>query len=460
MRGTIHPALVAGLAALCVEETDSGPLRQFSELMLRRAFRVRDKAMTAPLHQIVQVAPVDCDLHCQVFALLYNIWCLDGPVKDLVNHILADKTLKLKYWPNHVNTLCKRFNIPGIESMFKLDPPTKKAFKVFANEKIKDFYTDKLKAKIQRSSSLRLIHPDDFDFQDRKLSPLISTAYTRREIVAMKINILHLLGEYKNGQNLFRLKQRKSPSCEYCEDDLDSSEHALLRCGVVTADKAMCTQLQLLVDWLADTKSVTTETILSIVSAEFETFARWILNPLSRSNTGILKLDLSVKGICNLIRYTQEFILKAHNLRSKAKKIRDVSKRRKTQVPTWRRGRSSRKTGPGGLPSGRDVSSTFQSMKHIKSYFSSNNQNGKAATSKAEAAAMTFTEADRQRMSEGGVSYGKDAGVQLIAMMAGGHINPVVTVRTTDYGRHISSTFDFDISSLIVNVKTSTAKFL
>ena len=52
---------------------------------------------------------------------------------------------------------------------------------------------------------------------------------------------------------------------------------------------------------------------------------------------------------------------------------------------------------------------------------------------------MTLTEADRQRMAEGGVSYGEESGVQLIAMMAGSHVNPVVTVRTTDYGRHISS---------------------
>ena len=41
---------------------------------------------------------------------------------------------------------------------------------------------------------------------------------------------------------------------------------------------------------------------------------------------------------------------------------------------------------------------------------------------------MTFTKADRQRMAEGGLSYGEDSGVQLIAMMAAGHVNPVVTV--------------------------------
>ena len=89
----------------------------------------------------------------------------------------------------HVNKLCKRFVIPDVESMFALPPPSKEAFKGFANQKIKDYYSDKLKGKIQKSASMRLIHPDDFDFQSKKLSPLISTAFTRREVVAMKINI-------------------------------------------------------------------------------------------------------------------------------------------------------------------------------------------------------------------------------------------------------------------------------
>ena len=120
---------------------------------------------------------------------------------------------------------------------------------------------------------------------------------------------------------MFRLKQRVSARCEYCKDDLDSSEHALLRCGVVTADSSHQTQLRLVAEWLSKFKSVSLAEIEGIVSADTETFARWILNPLSVANTGILNLGKKFKGICILIRLTQELILISHNLRSKAKKI-------------------------------------------------------------------------------------------------------------------------------------------
>ena len=134
VKGVVKPILTAGLSALCIDNNDLEPIYRFIDKIMRRNFTVRDKAMVDPLYQILQVAPVDCDLHCQVFALLYNIWKLEGPVKDLVTHLLSDGSLKLKYWPMHVNNLCKRFVIPKIEELFGLDPPSKAAFKGFAND--------------------------------------------------------------------------------------------------------------------------------------------------------------------------------------------------------------------------------------------------------------------------------------------------------------------------------------
>ena len=91
-----------------------------------------------------------------------------------ISHLLTDRYLKLTYWPMHVNKLCRQFLIPEIEELFKISPPDKGVFKGFANDKIKNYYSGKLKSKIQRSISLRLIHPDDFDFQSKKMSPLIT----------------------------------------------------------------------------------------------------------------------------------------------------------------------------------------------------------------------------------------------------------------------------------------------
>ena len=358
-------------------------------------------------------------------------------MKDLVKHILKDKTLKQKYWPNHVNNLCRRFYLPEIQDMFKHDAPTKAAFKKFANDKIKGYYSEKLKAKIQVSSSLRFIHPDDFDFQDKKISPLISTAYTRREVVAMKLNVLHLIGEYKCSENLFRLKLKDSKKCDYCEDDCDSSEHALIKCGAVSADGGHQKQLQLVIEWLSKHKSIPVEQIKFTVSAEFETFARWLINPLSVSNTGIFKLEKNFKGVCLLIKITQELILVSHNLRCKARKLRNVKARRTFKTKT--RKQPGGKNGSGGLSLGRNLHQVASGKNSIKSYFSSNTNYGKVAKNQNDVDAMTFTAADKERMSKGGRSFGEDNGCQLVLMMTGGHINTIITQRCRDNGRDLIS---------------------
>ena len=431
-RGVIKPTLTAGLAALCVENNDMEPINRFCEKILRRTFRVREKSMVDPLYQILQVAPPQCDLHCQVFALLYNIWKLEGPVKDLVSHLLNDRSLKLKYWPMHVNKLCKQFVIPSIQEMFALDPPDKSAFKSFANERIKNYYSEKLKSKIQRSVSLRLIHPDDFDFQSKKLSPIITTAYTRREVVAMKINILHLLGEYKCGDNLARIRVRSNPRCEYCEDDLDNSEHAIMKCGILNENAAFHAQLQKIKTWLQTESIMSDYEIEELIVSNPDAFIRWILNPISRGNIKSLIILQGQKNLCNLIRYTQELILIAHNARSRSGRTREG--------PRKKFGVLSKKTGASRLHFRRDNNLPPKGNRRITNYFSlTKSNNTQAAQSPEEASALTYQYEDAERMAHDGVTHGEDNGCQMLMMVVNGHVTPIVSMKNEDWGKRIFS---------------------
>ena len=288
-----------------------------------------------------------------------------------MSHLLEDKSLKLKYWPMHVNKLCKQFSIPKIEDLFKLEPPDKSAFKNFANERIKQFYSEKLKSKIQRSVSLRLIHPDDFDFMSKKLSPLITTAYTRREVVGMKINILHLVGEYRCGDNQACIRVRNNPACDYCEDDLDNSEHAIMKCGILKDNAALWSQLQRIKTWL-QTESILSESeIAHLIESDPDTYIRWIINPLSRGNHSSLMSQTGQKNLCNLIRCTQELILIAHNARSRARRVREGSGRKFGVLSTKARASRLSKRRHNSLPPAGN--------RKITNYFSLNNSNNQAA---------------------------------------------------------------------------------
>ena len=90
LRSIIKPTLTSGMAALCVNETEAWPIIQHVEVAVRRSFNLREKACVAPLIQMIQVSPVLCDLHTQIFSLVHNIWIRDGPTKDLVKYILKN----------------------------------------------------------------------------------------------------------------------------------------------------------------------------------------------------------------------------------------------------------------------------------------------------------------------------------------------------------------------------------
>ena len=296
--------------------------------------------------------------------------------------MLEDKSLKLKYWPMHVNKLCKQFSIPKIEELFKLEPPEKNTFKNFANEKIKQYYSEKLRSKIQRSVSLRLIHPDDFDFMSKKLSPLITTAYTRREVVGMKINILHLVGEYRCGDNQARIRVRNNPACDYCDADLDNSEHAIMKCGILKENAAFWAQLHEIQTWMQTELILNKSEINHLIESDPDTFSRWVLNPLSKGNHSGLILNTGQRNLCNLIRCTQELILICHNARSRARRARERSGRKFGVLST--KARASR------LSKRRHDSLPPSGNQKITNYFSLSNPNNQAAQNAEEASALTF----------------------------------------------------------------------
>ena len=429
IRGVLKPTLTAGLSALCIQPNDLEPLVKFVEKILRRTFTVRDKAMTAPLYQLLQVAPLECDLSCQVMSLVHNVWTLDGPVKDLCIYLLKETGLKQTYWTTHVNKLCQRYMIPSLDKMLEREPPSKQAFKAFAHGKIKSYYSERLKSKIQRSSSLRYIHEDDFDFRDKKLHPLITTAYNKREVVAMKINILHLIGEYKCGANLFRIAIKKSPSCEYCEDDSDTSEHVLLKCTPVVESAEVQRQLDEILTWLSNVKSVSKGELVTYIKDNWEKFGRWLLNPSSAGNDNRIRVERDHNSICNLIRKTQCYLLACHNARSKAKKIKDVS--------TKRPGVQSSKVGKNRALHRRQLAPVAPGSSRITKFLSKSNNNNQAAEDEFQASGLTYTDEDRLRLAKGGCSFGEDTGAQLIAISTAGNINPIITAKNYDWGRQM-----------------------
>ena len=70
----LKPTLLTGLNALVVKDDSLAELEKFQETVVRRMFKVREKASIQPLLEISGIEPISAALHKQVLSLFYNFW--------------------------------------------------------------------------------------------------------------------------------------------------------------------------------------------------------------------------------------------------------------------------------------------------------------------------------------------------------------------------------------------------
>ena len=184
----------------------------------------------------------------------------------------------------------------------------------------------------------------------------------------MKLAIYHLIGEYKCGANLFRIKLKNTPQCEYCGHEDDNSEHVILECGILLDNSEHEELVAEVLTLLSEDKCVSVESIKERYQGNKSLFAQFLLNPLSHRNPPELKVSPRSKNCIKIILAAQEVVLEAHNARSKAKRILEVGGRYGSK-PTKNGGRGShhRRRGHHLHPQGKTVR-----LNKITRYFKSN----------------------------------------------------------------------------------------
>ena len=205
IKSITKPSLLSGLQALTIPDTGLKPLTKYQDKMVRKTASVRKKASVVALEMILQISPLIADYHKSVLSLLYNMWVTRGSCYELMIKILEDQTLKSEYWPTNVNKILSKYELPGALTILQSTPIEKNTFKKFIKEKIGTFHLENSESKLMRSNLYRFIFKDDFSFERKKVNPMISAATTRKQIVGLKLNILHLIMEYPNNENRTRI---------------------------------------------------------------------------------------------------------------------------------------------------------------------------------------------------------------------------------------------------------------
>ena len=113
-------------------------LKDFEATVIRAMFKVRKKAPITHLYQLSGIEPLEATLHKSCFGLFHNVWMNpDTPSSKFIKIILQNPSkYKLNYWPKHIQSLAKRYEIPDPAELLKRRYPDKEKWKMYIARKI------------------------------------------------------------------------------------------------------------------------------------------------------------------------------------------------------------------------------------------------------------------------------------------------------------------------------------
>lgn len=238
----IKPTLLTGLNALVIKDDSMKILQQFQETVIRRMFKVRDKASITPLLDISGIEPVEASLHKQVFSLFYNFWLNPETPSSKLNKLILqnpEKYKKMNYWPNHVRDLCDKYNLPSPLKLLSEKIPSKEAWKSYIEKKINSYHQNKMKDKIEEMSTTAFLIDKKRYRYSKKGRQFINAPETLNDVRSAGIKSLFLADEYPTRchDNRIRGRRGEDDSCKHClkngRAESDTTTHAIEFCSLV-----------------------------------------------------------------------------------------------------------------------------------------------------------------------------------------------------------------------------------
>ena len=319
----LKPTLLTGLSALVIKDDSMRELKQFQDTVIRRMFKVRNKASVTPLMEMAGIENIEASLHKQVFSLFYNFWLNPKtPSSKLIKTILENpQKYTANYWPNHVRDLCQKYSIPSPLTLLTQKIPTKDGWKKYVAEKINSFHHKEMQDKIDEMSTASYLVDEKRGKFNKTGRQFLSSPDTLDDIRAANIKSLFLADEYPTGLHESRVRGRRDDpgNCKFCatvgNDIIDNIPHALEVCPLANKDDVTST-------W--DSIVEQSAQILGTCTTPFSSYFRrnpgakttFILNPNHTSlpsDISIKQHQTSPKFLNTLSRYV--FLVHLHRLR-------------------------------------------------------------------------------------------------------------------------------------------------
>ena len=225
------PVLLSGLSALPIRPQQIKSLAVFQNKTFRGFLKLSKTSSTAALYFLLGQLPVEANVHMGVLTLFHNIWANPHiTLHSVVKYILKMCPESSLAWSNHVQILCKKYNLPGPLYLLESGPAwSHERWKVLVKTKITVWFEKELRIKALTNRNLQYLNVQLLGLASRPHPALLNINSTQ-DAKKLRPHLQFLTGDFLTGWKKSQDQPGTDPSCKLCLHPEETAEHILLTC--------------------------------------------------------------------------------------------------------------------------------------------------------------------------------------------------------------------------------------
>ena len=227
------PVLVSGLPALPIRPNNMKPLEIFHNKTMRGFLKLSQSSPIPALHFLLGELPAEGVLHIRTLSLFHNIWSNpDTTVHAMVMYILKMCDSKSTTLSNHFQLLCLQYGIPSPLSLLQSPPWAKQEWNTYVKIRVTTWHEKKLRGLSLGNSKMTYLNIQLHGLSGRPHS-VLQNICTTQDAKKLGLHLKFLTCDILTNERRSEDQPGVSPACDFCDDPIDSIEHALVCCKAI-----------------------------------------------------------------------------------------------------------------------------------------------------------------------------------------------------------------------------------
>jgi hypothetical protein len=223
----VDPAVLYGLEALCMSDSDLAALDKFQRSLLRQIQSLPDSTAIPAIYLLLGILPLRAQVHQKILSLYNSILQRPNSVEyAVIQRQLAMKNTSSSSWTSQLRRTLHMYQLPTPLELASI-PPSKQKWKLTVKEAIKAYWNKTLKEEASKMKSLQHLNLDMCSMGFSHPVWVCGSDPMQATMASTKATLL--VGRYPvTAEKCAGVKQQQL--CPLCNEQQETVNHFLLKC--------------------------------------------------------------------------------------------------------------------------------------------------------------------------------------------------------------------------------------